>query len=199
MGEEASCDAVSLTEAGTNAKPVGKEVGREPAAAPAAAADPRLQGISDAIRVVPHFPKQGIMFNDITTLLLRPRVFKDAVDLFVERYRGMGIDAVAGFSASSGTWPPLGPRDRTVACGRRTGSGGPGTPAVHTRRRFPRVARPDVTRLRCRCRCNCFRDFALRLAGSSVRFRSAGRVPEFPFFLFFFTSGTYKSSDLRWL
>jgi hypothetical protein len=59
MGEEASCDAVSLTEAGTNAKPVGKEVGREPAAAPAAAADPRLQGISDAIRVVPHFPKQG--------------------------------------------------------------------------------------------------------------------------------------------
>uniref|UniRef100_A0A804NTB6 adenine phosphoribosyltransferase n=1 Tax=Zea mays TaxID=4577 RepID=A0A804NTB6_MAIZE len=60
MGEEASCDAVSLTEAGTNAKPVGKEVGREPAAAPAAAADPRLQGISDAIRVVPHFPKQGI-------------------------------------------------------------------------------------------------------------------------------------------
>jgi hypothetical protein len=38
----------------------------------------------------------GIMFNDITTLLLRPGVFKDAVDLFVERYRGMGIDAVAG-------------------------------------------------------------------------------------------------------
>jgi adenine phosphoribosyltransferase len=36
------------------------------------------------------------MFNDITTLLLRPRVFKDAVDLFVERYRGMRIDAVAG-------------------------------------------------------------------------------------------------------
>jgi hypothetical protein len=40
--------------------------------------------------------RSGIMFNDITTLLLRPRVFKDAVDLFVERYRGMGIDAVAG-------------------------------------------------------------------------------------------------------
>lgn len=58
MGEEASCDAVSLTEAGTNAKPAAKENGREPAAAPAAA-DPRLQGISDAIRVVPHFPKQG--------------------------------------------------------------------------------------------------------------------------------------------
>ncbi|PWZ25447.1 Adenine phosphoribosyltransferase 2 [Zea mays] len=106
MGEEASCDAVSLTEAGTNAKPVGKENGREPAAAPAAAADPRLQGISDAIRVVPHFPKQGIMFNDITTLLLRPRVFKDAVDLFVERYRGMGIDAVAGIEARGFVFGP---------------------------------------------------------------------------------------------
>ncbi|KAI5014350.1 hypothetical protein ZWY2020_055740, partial [Hordeum vulgare] len=38
-------------------------------------ADPRLQGISDAIRVVPHFPKPEIMFNDITALLLRPGVF----------------------------------------------------------------------------------------------------------------------------
>ncbi|CAN6228736.1 unnamed protein product [Urochloa humidicola] len=64
-----------------------------------AAADPRLQGISDAIRVVPHFPKPGIMFNDITPLLLRPDVFKDAVDMFVERYRGMGIAAVAGIEA----------------------------------------------------------------------------------------------------
>jgi hypothetical protein len=36
------------------------------------------------------------MFNDITELLLRPGVFKDAVDMFVERYRGMGIAAVAG-------------------------------------------------------------------------------------------------------
>lgn len=40
--------------------------------------------------------RAGIMFNDITTLLLRPGVFKDAVDIFVERYRGMGIAAVAG-------------------------------------------------------------------------------------------------------
>uniref|UniRef100_A0A0E0KSH7 adenine phosphoribosyltransferase n=1 Tax=Oryza punctata TaxID=4537 RepID=A0A0E0KSH7_ORYPU len=63
------------------------------------AADPRLQAISDAIRVVPHFPKPGIMFNDITALLLRPAVFKDAVDMFVERYRGMGIAAVAGIEA----------------------------------------------------------------------------------------------------
>jgi hypothetical protein len=36
------------------------------------------------------------MFNDITALLLRPAAFKDAVDMFVERYRGMRIAAVAG-------------------------------------------------------------------------------------------------------
>jgi len=51
----------------------------------------------------------GIMFNDITTLLLRPGVFKDAVDLFVERYRGMRIDAVAGNNQQNPTagTPPL--------------------------------------------------------------------------------------------
>ncbi|AQK53585.1 Adenine phosphoribosyltransferase 2 [Zea mays] len=50
--------------------------------------------------------RSGIMFNDITTLLLRPRVFKDAVDLFVERYRGMGIDAVAGIEARGFVFGP---------------------------------------------------------------------------------------------
>ncbi|XP_072979072.1 adenine phosphoribosyltransferase 5-like isoform X1 [Typha angustifolia] len=61
--------------------------------------DPRLQAISAAIRVVPHFPKPGIMFNDITPLLLRPEVFKDVVEIFVDRYRDMGIAAVAGIEA----------------------------------------------------------------------------------------------------
>ncbi|KAM3242216.1 hypothetical protein ACQJBY_054728 [Aegilops geniculata] len=106
MGEEANCD--SVMEAGNgNGNGKAKENGHAVAAMPdvkaddtvVAPADPRLQGISDAIRVVPHFPKPGIMFNDITTLLLRPGVFKDAVDMFVERYRGMGIAAVAGIEA----------------------------------------------------------------------------------------------------
>ncbi|XP_020241839.1 adenine phosphoribosyltransferase 5-like isoform X1 [Asparagus officinalis] len=61
--------------------------------------DPRLQAISAAIRVVPDFPKQGIMFNDITTLLLHPKAFKDAVEIFVDRYKDMGISAVAGIEA----------------------------------------------------------------------------------------------------
>ncbi|KAH9760617.1 Adenine phosphoribosyltransferase 5 [Citrus sinensis] len=57
--------------------------------------DPRLQGISKAIRVVPDFPIPGIMFQDITTLLLDHKAFKDTVDIFVDRYRDMGISVVA--------------------------------------------------------------------------------------------------------
>lgn len=61
--------------------------------------DPRLQAISEAIRVIPHFPKPGIMFQDITTLLLNHKAFKDTVEIFVDRYRDMGISVVAGIEA----------------------------------------------------------------------------------------------------
>ncbi|KAK1551430.1 hypothetical protein Q3G72_035404 [Acer saccharum] len=61
--------------------------------------DPRFQAISQAIRVVPHFPKPGIMFQDITTLLLDHKAFKDTVDIFVDRYRDMDISVVAGVEA----------------------------------------------------------------------------------------------------
>ncbi|XP_064952936.1 adenine phosphoribosyltransferase 3-like isoform X3 [Musa acuminata AAA Group] len=61
--------------------------------------DPRIQGIAASIRVVPDFPKKGIMFQDITTLLLDPKAFKNTVDLFVERYSGKNISVVAGIEA----------------------------------------------------------------------------------------------------
>ncbi|OAY36888.1 adenine phosphoribosyltransferase 2 isoform X2 [Manihot esculenta] len=61
--------------------------------------DPRLKAISDAIGVVPNFPKPGIMFQDITTLLLDHKAFKDTVDIFVDRYRDMNISVVAGVEA----------------------------------------------------------------------------------------------------
>ncbi|RWW50054.1 hypothetical protein BHE74_00043705 [Ensete ventricosum] len=60
--------------------------------------DTRIQRIASSIRVVPDFPKKGIMFQDITTLLLDPKAFKDTVDLFVEQYTGRGISVVAGKS-----------------------------------------------------------------------------------------------------
>ncbi len=39
------------------------------------------------------------MFQDITTLLLNPVAYKDCIDLLVERYRGAGLDVIAGFEA----------------------------------------------------------------------------------------------------
>ncbi|CAH2073117.1 unnamed protein product [Thlaspi arvense] len=61
--------------------------------------DPRLEAISAAIRVVPNFPKNGIMFQDITTLLLDHKAFKHTVDIFVDRYKDMQISVVAGVEA----------------------------------------------------------------------------------------------------
>lgn len=61
--------------------------------------DARINGIKDQIRVVPNFPKPGIMFQDITTLLLKPKEFKDTIDMFVERYKGKNISVVAGIEA----------------------------------------------------------------------------------------------------
>lgn len=40
--------------------------------------------------------RAGIMFQDITTLLLDPKAFKDTIDMFVERYKGKNISVVAG-------------------------------------------------------------------------------------------------------
>uniref|UniRef100_A0A1J3IGI1 adenine phosphoribosyltransferase n=1 Tax=Noccaea caerulescens TaxID=107243 RepID=A0A1J3IGI1_NOCCA len=61
--------------------------------------DPRLEAISAAIRVVPNFPKEGIMFQDITTLLLDHKAFKHTIDIFVDRYKDMQISVVAGVEA----------------------------------------------------------------------------------------------------
>ncbi|KAK6162884.1 hypothetical protein DH2020_002725 [Rehmannia glutinosa] len=58
--------------------------------------DDRISRISSSIRVIPNFPKPGIMFQDITTLLLVPKAFKDTIDLFVERYKDKNINVVAG-------------------------------------------------------------------------------------------------------
>ncbi|KAK6938590.1 Phosphoribosyltransferase domain [Dillenia turbinata] len=59
----------------------------------------RIQKISSVIRVIPDFPKPGIMFQDITTLLLDTKAFKDCIDLFVERYKDKNISVVAGVEA----------------------------------------------------------------------------------------------------
>ena len=47
-----------------------------------------------AIRSVPDFPKKGIVFRDITTLIKDGRLFSHAVDFLSDRYKDSGIDAV---------------------------------------------------------------------------------------------------------
>jgi adenine phosphoribosyltransferase len=51
------------------------------------------------IRTIPDYPKPGIMFRDVTTLLGNARAFRTTVDQLVQPYAGMQIDKVAGIEA----------------------------------------------------------------------------------------------------
>jgi adenine phosphoribosyltransferase len=55
--------------------------------------------IKSRIRTVPHYPKQGIMFRDITTLLKDPVGFRITINELVNRYTGAKIDKVAGIES----------------------------------------------------------------------------------------------------
>ncbi|MBK5912215.1 adenine phosphoribosyltransferase [Rhodothalassium salexigens] len=55
--------------------------------------------ILSRIRTIPDFPKPGIKFRDITTLLNDARGFRKAVDELVQPYVGVAIDKVAGIEA----------------------------------------------------------------------------------------------------
>ncbi len=55
--------------------------------------------LKSAIRTIPDYPKPGIMFRDITTLLGNARAFRRAVDELVQPWAGMKIDKVAGIEA----------------------------------------------------------------------------------------------------
>ena len=58
--------------------------------------DPDLR---NAIRSIPDYPKPGIMFRDITTLLGNARAFRRTVDELVQPWAGSKIDKVAGIEA----------------------------------------------------------------------------------------------------
>jgi adenine phosphoribosyltransferase len=51
--------------------------------------------LKNSIRDIPNFPKEGIIFKDITTLLSNPKAFKLAIDSIVEKYKGAGIEFIA--------------------------------------------------------------------------------------------------------
>lgn len=51
--------------------------------------------IKSRIRTIPHFPKPGVQFRDITTLLLDPLGFRIAITELVNRWRGETLDKIA--------------------------------------------------------------------------------------------------------
>ena len=55
--------------------------------------------LKSVIRTIPDYPKPGIMFRDITTLLTDARGFRRAVDELVQPLAGRKIDKVAGIEA----------------------------------------------------------------------------------------------------
>lgn len=58
-----------------------------------------MESIKDKIRTIPDYPKPGIMFRDITTLLADPRGFRKTIDELVQAHAGVRIDKVAGIEA----------------------------------------------------------------------------------------------------
>jgi len=51
------------------------------------------------IRTIPDFPKPGILFRDVTTLLADPEAFNSVIDLFAEHYKEDQIDLVVGIES----------------------------------------------------------------------------------------------------
>ena len=56
----------------------------------------QLDLIKSSIKSIPNYPKEGIIFRDITSLLEVPSAFKATIDLIVEQYRDKGLTKVLG-------------------------------------------------------------------------------------------------------
>ena len=58
-----------------------------------------METLKTKIRHVPDFPKPGILFYDITTLLNDPQGFRDMIDALASPYRQSGIEQVVGIES----------------------------------------------------------------------------------------------------
>lgn len=58
-----------------------------------------LKLIADSIASVPNYPKPGVVFRDITSLVENAEAFKATIDTIVERYQDAGINKVLGTEA----------------------------------------------------------------------------------------------------
>lgn len=58
-----------------------------------------MESLKSAIRNIPDFPKEGIIFKDITPLLANGDTLKQTIDTLKDRYTGKQIDTVVGIEA----------------------------------------------------------------------------------------------------
>ncbi len=58
-----------------------------------------MNALKNAIRNIPDFPKKGIMFRDITTLLKNKDTLQEVINVLVEKYKHVNIDKVVGIEA----------------------------------------------------------------------------------------------------
>ena len=58
-----------------------------------------LEDLDKAIRRVPDFPKPGILFYDITSILVNPDAFKFCIDRMFDLYKGAKLDAIAAIES----------------------------------------------------------------------------------------------------
>ena len=58
-----------------------------------------MQDLKSLIRTIPDYPKPGILFRDVTTLLGNARGFKATIEQMAAPYVGAGVEAVAGIEA----------------------------------------------------------------------------------------------------
>ncbi|WEJ59554.1 adenine phosphoribosyltransferase [Devosia sp. FJ2-5-3] len=55
--------------------------------------------LKSLVRTIPDYPKKGILFRDITTLIEHPQGFRESVERIAAAHRGLGITHVAGIEA----------------------------------------------------------------------------------------------------
>ena len=58
-----------------------------------------MEGLKQYIRNIPDFPKKGILFRDITTLLSDKKKFSEVLDILYKRYMDKNIDAVVAIES----------------------------------------------------------------------------------------------------
>ena len=59
----------------------------------------KLQDLKEIIRDIPDFPKKGIIFKDITTLLAKGDIFQKVINQFVAQYKSQKIQIIAGIES----------------------------------------------------------------------------------------------------